>query len=189
MFQRLKNPVSKPSTGSSSSPKKNYLSKGDNSSAVKTMQEKLNAAGFSVGKADGIFGAKTESALKAFQKAVGISADGLYGPASKSKLEAYKKPSNPKKSKGTITLPKGVVSSGSSHADIKNVQTATSALYFYPNKGARDNGIDGYWGPKTKDAIRRYQSTKSGLVSDGIYGPATRKALEKDLKAAGYTVK
>ncbi|QPX71670.1 endolysin [Bacillus phage SP8] len=191
LVSKVKNPASMPSTGSSSSgsSKKNYLSKGDSGSAVKTMQEKLNAAGFSVGKADGIFGTKTEAALKKFQKAVGIAADGLYGPNSKSKLESYKKPSSSKKSKGTIVLPKGVVSSGSSHADIKNVQTATSALYFYPDKGAKNNGIDGYWGPKTQDAIRRYQSTKSGLKTDGIYGPATRKALEKDLKAAGYTVK
>ena len=188
LVSKVSNPVSKPSAGSSN-PSKNYLSKGDKGSAVKTMQQKLNDAGFKAGTADGIFGVNSENAVKAFQKAVGLKVDGLYGVDTKAKLESYKKPSSPKKSKGTITLPKGVVSSGSSHADIKNVQTATSALYFYPNKGAKNNGIDGYWGPKTKDAIRRYQSTKSGLVSDGIYGPATRKALEKDLKAAGYTVK
>lgn len=190
LVSKVKNPVKKPASSGSSggSSKRNYLAKGDKGAEVKTMQQLLNAAGFSVGAADGIFGAKTEAGLRAFQKAVGIAVDGLYGTNSKAKLQAYKKPSSGSGSKGTIILPKGVVSSKSSHADILNVQKATSALYFYPDKGAKNNGCDGYWGPKTQDAIRRYQSMK-GLVQDGIYGPKTRAALEKDLKAKGYTVK
>ncbi|NPC92868.1 peptidoglycan-binding protein [Bacillus sp. WMMC1349] len=35
----------------------------------------------------------------------------------------------------------------------------------------------GYYGPKTKDAIRRFQ-LMHGLVAKGIYGPKTKAKLE-----------
>lgn len=68
-----------------------------------------------------------------------------------------------------------------SGAGVKAVQNALATLYFYPDKGAKNNGIDGIYGPKTADAIKRFQSTQ-GLNMDGIYGPKTKQALEKALK-------
>ncbi len=48
---------------------------------VRLMQARLNAAGAqSVVLADGAFGPKTETALKAFQTRVGLDADGVCGP-------------------------------------------------------------------------------------------------------------
>lgn len=41
--------------------------------------------------------------------------------------------------------------------DVRQIQKALAALYFYPYKGAKNNGIDGVYGPKTADAIRRFQ--------------------------------
>lgn len=48
---------------------KNYveLKKGSKGDAVKTLQERLNAAGYSVGSVDGDFGGKTETAITNFQ--------------------------------------------------------------------------------------------------------------------------
>ena len=69
------------------------LSKGDSGDAVKTMQKMLIACGYSCGSAgaDGIFGDNTLSAVKAFQKAAGVTVDGIYGPNTKAALEkAYK---------------------------------------------------------------------------------------------------
>ena len=43
----------------------------------RVLQEKLRELGFAVGAADGIFGAKTENALKALQKAVGWEETGI----------------------------------------------------------------------------------------------------------------
>lgn len=52
---------------------------GHRSPAIKDAQAKLNALGFDSGKPDGTFGKNTFSAVKAFQKAKGLSADGVIG--------------------------------------------------------------------------------------------------------------
>ncbi len=44
------------------------LKSGDSGDSVKKLQNRLNSLGYSCGTADGIFGAKTESALKAYQE-------------------------------------------------------------------------------------------------------------------------
>lgn len=53
--------------------------KGSTGEAVKELQKLLNQRGYNCGTADGIFGAKTEAAVKAFQKANGLSVDGICG--------------------------------------------------------------------------------------------------------------
>ncbi|MFI5959593.1 N-acetylmuramoyl-L-alanine amidase [Cryptosporangium sp. NPDC051539] len=46
---------------------------------VRTLQERLLEMGYDVGRADGIFGQRTETALRAFQREVGLAADGTMG--------------------------------------------------------------------------------------------------------------
>jgi N-acetylmuramoyl-L-alanine amidase len=48
---------------------------------VSTLQQRLLDMGFDVGRADGIFGRETESALREFQRNTGNVVDGLCGPA------------------------------------------------------------------------------------------------------------
>ena len=55
------------------------LKRGSQGSAVKNMQEMLNALGYDCGAADGIFGAKTERGVLAFQAAEGLATDGIAG--------------------------------------------------------------------------------------------------------------
>ena len=52
------------------------------------MQDALNALGYSTRTLDGKFGSNTESALKAFQRAVGLTADGVCGCRSWTKLSS-----------------------------------------------------------------------------------------------------
>lgn len=63
-------------------------------------------------------------------------------------------------------------------ADVLVLQQALASIYFYPEKGAENNGVDGYYGPKTADCVMRFQLV-NGLKADGIFGPDTRKALDK----------
>ncbi|AME05978.1 N-acetylmuramoyl-L-alanine amidase [Bacillus siamensis] len=61
-------------------------------------------------------------------------------------------------------------------AAVKQIQSALAALYFYPDKGAPNNGIDSVYGPKTANAVKRFQ-LMNGLTSDGIYGQETRHKI------------
>ncbi|WP_434384855.1 peptidoglycan-binding protein [Melittangium boletus] len=62
------------------------LKKGATGEAVRALQNRLNQLGHNVGAADGSFGPKTEAAVKAFQKAHGLTADGVVGPKTWDKL-------------------------------------------------------------------------------------------------------
>ena len=52
------------------------------------------------------------------------------------------------------------------------------------NIGKYPGGIDGYFGNTTKQGVIDYQRAR-GLYPDGIVGPDTWKALEKDYKNMG----
>ncbi|HEX2529293.1 MAG TPA: peptidoglycan-binding protein [Geminicoccus sp.] len=54
---------------------------------VKRLQERLALRGFQPGRTDGLFGARTEAALLAFQRAQGLLPDGVYGPRTKLRLD------------------------------------------------------------------------------------------------------
>lgn len=98
------------------------------------------------------------------------------------------KTSAPKTSSKKLTVPTGVIRQGARGTAVTQLQNALAAVYFYPNKGAKNNGIDGIYGPKTANAVKRFQSTQAGIANDGIYGPATRAKLVAALKKAGYSV-
>lgn len=75
-------------TGTIPTPTIKRGSKGDK---VKSLQKFLNWYGNYKLSVDGICGAKTVGAIKAFQKAEKITADGIYGKNSQAKAKVYKK--------------------------------------------------------------------------------------------------
>jgi len=54
---------------------------------VKRLQETLNKLGFNCGNPDGIFGAKTKTAVMAFQSAYGLKADGIVGTQTRAAIQ------------------------------------------------------------------------------------------------------
>lgn len=57
------------------------LKPGDTGTQVAVLQRALAKLGFSTGKADGVYGSATTSAVKQFQQSDGLTADGIFGPA------------------------------------------------------------------------------------------------------------
>ncbi|WP_193063016.1 N-acetylmuramoyl-L-alanine amidase [Oceanobacillus oncorhynchi] len=55
---------------------------------------------------------------------------------------------------------------------------------FYPNKGAKNNGIDSYYGGDTENAVERFQ-TYYGLDVDGLAGKQVYGALNSTNQASG----
>jgi peptidoglycan hydrolase-like protein with peptidoglycan-binding domain len=129
--------------------------KGDSEHPVRTLQHLLRARGQTVA-VDGKFGAKTEAAVKAFQKAKGLTADGIVGP----------------KTWAAIVV---TVKRGSTGDAVRGVQ---EEFQFRNLSGDPANGvqIDGIFGPETDDAVRGFQDAL-GIAVDGIVGPVTWRAL------------
>lgn len=65
------------------------LQRGDKGDAVRNVQETLKLLGYDLGKSgvDGDFGTRTEEAVKAFQKAAGLTADGVVGKKTEEALK------------------------------------------------------------------------------------------------------
>lgn len=72
-------------------PAKGYLCKGDSGQAVKYLQMFLKWCGLYKSRVDGDFGAKTETAVKAYQKRYELDQDGWFGPACLTKAKKVKK--------------------------------------------------------------------------------------------------
>lgn len=64
------------------------LKRGSQGQAVKQLQTILNKLKYTCGTADGVFGDKTETAVKAFQTHYKLSVDGEVGPNTLSKLQS-----------------------------------------------------------------------------------------------------
>ena len=62
------------------------LKRGSTGDKVSQMQQKLKNWGYYTGEVDGIFGSKTESAVRYFQRKNGLAEDGIVGPATAKKL-------------------------------------------------------------------------------------------------------
>lgn len=67
---------------------------GASGEAVRTVQKRLVELGY-LKSADGIFGEKTQKAVKAFQKAAGLTVDGLVGNATRKALDSADAPYAP----------------------------------------------------------------------------------------------
>ncbi|MBQ2928832.1 MAG: peptidoglycan-binding protein [Clostridia bacterium] len=159
------------------------LQSGDVGSRVRTLQAALKALGFSIGTVDGDFGASTLSAVKAFQKATGLTADGKAGKKTLQKLETYfdkdgnlisgpivTTPPADEEDTPDYAIPTRTLRFGMSGEDVRYTQQRLSALGYY------NNGLDGQFGNGVLKAVKAFQNN-NGLTADGVLGPASLKVL------------
>ena len=129
------------------------LKKGSTGNAVKQLQEALKALGFDPGGIDGVFGAKTEAAVKAFQQHVGITVDGICGEVTWNFIDEADQ-SEPLLKKGSKGLP------------VRRLQKRCTLA------GFQMGGVDGVFGAKTETGVKTLQQ-QHHLAVDGIVGPHT----------------
>lgn len=116
-----------------------YVSLDDQPDTLRQAQRHLIALGYLAGGADGIFGSKTEAALRAFQQDNGLSATGH--------LDAE-----------TLSLLSQLASSSASIADVQQRLI---------DLGYLQGRADGIWGPKSAAAIEVFQQL-NGLPETGV---------------------
>jgi peptidoglycan hydrolase-like protein with peptidoglycan-binding domain len=144
--------------------------------AVKQLQQQLIAAGFAMGGgADGIFGALTANALRAFQQSAGLEATRVADDATLSAL-AQRAAGGGGGTPATTSPLLGLQLGARSDA-VKQLQQALINAGV-PVRG----GADGAFGVNTQSALKRYQQTL-GLSASGVVDDATVNAL-----AQGRTV-
>ena len=152
---------------------------------VRNLQARLKELGYYTGSVDGSFGPATDTALKAFQKANGLSADGVAGTRTMEALDsrnAAKKSSSSTGSKYATSrpTPKTYVAPtlgtyrylqvGSSGTAVTNLQRRLKTLGYY-------NGtVNGRFDEATKAAVEAFQK-RNGLWVDGVAGEETQSAL------------
>ena len=163
-----------------------YTQKGSSGDRVEKLQQALKIKGYFSGTVDGKYGDQTVAAVKAYQKAMGLSQTGKADYATIMKLFGkvlYTTVANDPNMKGItkisqITVP-STTQKGNSGKDVLALQQALKIKGFYKP------AIDSKYGDKTVEAVKAFQKSK-GLTQDGKAGNDTIKALFGK-NAANYT--
>jgi len=131
---------------------------GDRGADVARLQEVLTDLGHRPGPNDGIFGSRTDAAVRAFQEGTGLHVDGLVGSATRGALQ------------WEVAPPDHILRHGSRGHDVNLLQDRLNEI------GYSVGTADGIFGPKTLLGVTAFQED-AGLTVDGLVGPQTRAAL------------
>jgi hypothetical protein len=126
---------------------------------VAGLQVALRSHGYYAGPIDGLYGPATARGLRRFQRRAGLDVDGRVGPLTREALGRLGRPSF-----GRRTLGRSAVG------------WDVSVLQFLLSPSNPTLAVDGYFGPGTKRAVRRFQRAHQ-LTVDGIAGPKTLTVL------------
>lgn len=167
------------------------LSRGARGDAVADLQKRLRSFGVFEGKANGVFDAKTENAVRSFQQKANIIADGVAGPQTLGAIKQH-----------TLFVEDNfetVGKRGQSGADVKSAERMLKDIGMAPGK------VDGVFDKATGAAIARFRAGDPSLpdgarmdartfarlrersakpLQQGDHKPGVR-VLESNLKALG----
>ena len=167
--QKLKSDCS---SSNSSSINSSTLRQGSRGSAVKILQDNLRKLGIYDKQSTSYYGPITKNAVIRFQKSQGLKADGIVGLNTQTKIQAaLNNPKNPTKKFSSTTY--STLRVGSKGSQVTSLQQRLKELGYF--KG----NITKYFGPITKNAVINFQKSQ-GLKADGIVGPKTWNALQKN---------
>ena len=144
---------------------------------VSQLQTDLKQLGYYYAEITGNFGAKTEAAVKAFQKAKGLTADGVAGTKTLNAIAAAVDKAGGSSSGSSSTNMK----LGSTGAAVSALQQNLTTLGYYYGD------VTGHYGNLTQQAVKKFQKAKR-LTQDGVASTATLNAITSALKNAGVDV-
>jgi putative chitinase len=122
------------------------LMRGATGPAVRLLQQRLNALGYSVGSPDANFGPKTEAAVRAFQAANGLTVDGKVGTNTHARLFGASAVAAPAGGVGYQPRPGDVTGDQlrqiASAAGYRLTKARADAVAPHLNRAMADSGID-----------------------------------------------
>lgn len=172
-------------------PSRPTLREGARGAEVSDLQESLKRNGADPGDIDGKFGPQTEAAVKQYQTDKGLQVDGVAGPETWGSLQkadaaaankpAETKPAGADGATDGTTGSQETLRDGAKGEAVKDLQNKLKAAGVDPGK------VDGKFGPRTEAAVKQYQAER-GLKQDGVVGPKTWDAIDKNMpKKPGAT--
>ena len=153
------------------------LKLGSSGLEVRKLQARLAELGYYSGGTDGIYGETTASAVKAFQRANGLSGDGQAGEQTQTKL--YSSSAKYASSPVATADPNQTrsLSVGMTGNDVYALQERLIELRYL-------GGVaDGVFGTETEAALIAFQKNNN-LTADGVAGATTLRKLSGSCKAA-----
>lgn len=157
------------------------VKKGSKGAAVVELQQSLNAVANAGLKPDGIFGPKTESAVKIFQSSKGLTVDGIVGPKTWRALQnALTKPVAEATPTQVSPIAQSahrdeVIAFGDKNAQVASFQMGINNMN-YSSTGAKPLAVDGIFGNATSAAVPWAQKSL-GLPVTGKVDTATYKSV------------
>ena len=142
---------------------------------VTQLQNALIEQGYLKGSADGVYGTKTENAVRAFQKKNRLHADGIAGENTQSALFSKRKAAS---GKGIFGGDYSAIVKTSGKKRIRLLQKTLISLNYL------NSDADGIYGTLTAKAVLAFQQ-EHGIGTDGIAGKETLVMME-DVSATGF---
>ena len=127
---------------------------------VSAIQTDFRAIGYYLGEIDGVYGPMTIEAVEQFQRDRSLPVTGLVDPATQAALQ--------------------VELGARQSAQVGGLQAILTATGHYTGP------VDGVWTPAVEEALKALQEDL-GVPVTGVVDPATLRALEEALSAAGET--
>ena len=162
--------------------KEKTISAGADGPEVAAIQQRLQVHSFKVGTIDGTYGARTASAVSAFQQSKGLKPDGIVDKETWTALAADPAP-DPESVQSNAPIlsnaavpgnPSTVLNKGAVGSKVKTLQVRLDIQGYDPGP------IDGIFGARTATAVKSFQEDK-GLTANGMVDQTTWKALGQKL--------
>ncbi len=141
------------------------LAQGDSGTRVRNLQRRLKELGYYTGSIDGNFGSSTATAVKRFQRAIGVNVTGVATIAVQQRLYASNAPVYEGEEEEYTLL-----SPGDSGSAVKRLQTRLKELGYF------DGDLGGNYLTKTTDAVKKFQEA-IGVNATGIATAALQRKL------------
>lgn len=160
---------------------------GNRGSMISDMQVRLQAAGYLKGGIDGVYGADTTNAVKAFQKAKGIPVSGAIDEMTYSALRNVDSSSASYESSGgeegsSASRGASLYIIGDSGSEVSSIQRKLKKM------GYLDGSADGIYGGDTASAVKAFQDDE-GLSATGMVDGDTLARITSEYAAQrGETV-